>query len=69
MKNIGFMAMKAKYPNDYKNITLVFNDVDIVPYKKGLIDYNTTTGVIKHFYGYEYALGGIFSIKAGDLKS
>ena len=30
-----------------KNLTLVFNDVDTVPYTSGLIDYNTTNGTIK----------------------
>ena len=34
VKNIGFLAMKQKYPNDYKNITFVFNDVDIMPFDK-----------------------------------
>ena len=39
MKNIGFIAMKYKYPADYKQITFIFHDVDTMPLEKTLIDY------------------------------
>ena len=39
MKNIGFIAMKEKYADNYKDITFVFNDVDTMPYTKNFIDY------------------------------
>ena len=68
MKNIGFIAMKNKYPNDYKNISFIFNDVDTMPSIKGLINYETTPGVVKHFYGYLHTLGGIVSIKGSDFE-
>jgi hypothetical protein len=68
MKNIGFIAMTKKYPRDYKHITFIFHDVDTMPAEKDLIDYETQPGVVKHFYGYEFALGGMFAIKGCDFE-
>jgi len=68
MKNIGFLVVKDLYPNDYKNITFVFNDVDTMPYEKDYFPYETTSGVVKHFYGFNFALGGIVSIKGSDFE-
>ena len=66
-RNIGFMAIKDKYPDDYKNMTFIFNDVDTVPFNK-IFDYQTTAGVAKHYYGFKYALGGIVVMKGGDFE-
>jgi len=68
LKNIGFLTVKNMYPNHYKTITLVFNDVDTMPFTKGFIDYKTTTNTVKHFYGFTYALGGFFSILGEDFE-
>jgi hypothetical protein len=68
MKNIGFLYAKHKYPNDYKRISFVFNDVDTMPTKKGMFNYETTRGNLKHFYGFDYALGGIISVTGEDFE-
>ena len=66
-KNIGFLAVKEKYPNDYKDITFVFNDVDTIPFNK-IFEYQTTHSVVKHYYGFKYALGGIVVMKGADFE-
>lgn len=68
MKNIGFLVIKKLYPEHYKNINLVFNDIDTMPYSKNFLNYETDFNKIKHFYGFQNSLGGIFSIKAGDFE-
>ena len=67
VKNIGFLAMKEKYPNDYKNITFIFNDLDTIPFNR-IFDYETTSGIVKHYYGFEHSLGGIVVMKGGDFE-
>lgn len=68
VKNLGFIAMKEKYPDDYKNITFVFHDIDCLPYTKNLLNYKTKENVVKHFYGFEFVLGGIVSILGSDFE-
>lgn len=66
-KNIGFLVMKEKYPEDYKDITFIFNDVDTLPFHR-IFNYETEPGIIKHYYGFTYALGGIVVIKGADFE-
>lgn len=66
-KNIGFLAMRQKYPFDYKDITFIFNDVDTIPFNK-IFNYDTTCGVVQHLYGFKFALGGIVIFKGADFE-
>jgi hypothetical protein len=66
-KNIGFLAVKEKYPDHYRDITFIFNDVDTLPFHR-IFDYQTVPGVVKHYYGFDYALGGIVVMKGADFE-
>ena len=69
IKNAGFLYIKEKYPNDYKDITLVFQDVDTIPTKQNCIkSFECHSGSLKHFFGFTFALGGILSVKASDFE-
>jgi hypothetical protein len=68
MKNIGFIYLRNTYPRDYRSITMVFNDIDTMPFTPEFIDYTTKQGIVKHFYGFIFALGGIVSITGGDFE-
>lgn len=68
MKNLGFLITKRMYPNDYKDITYIFHDVDCWHRQPGAIHYLCEKGKVSHFYGYEFALGGMFSIKGEDFE-
>ena len=68
LRNIGFLVCREIYHKDYKNINFVFWDVDNIPYKKNLLNFNTIKGSIKHLYGHQRSLGGIISIKGEDFE-
>ena len=69
IKNLGFIYAKEKYPNDYKDITFVFNDVDSIVGDRTRTNFKTTKGIIKHIFGFIQALGGIVSIKGEDFEA
>lgn len=68
MKNLGFIISSQIFPERYKEITFVFNDIDTMPSKKNMFSYETTSNVVKHFYGFKFALGGVFSIQGKDFE-
>lgn len=68
MKNIGFLWARRRYPAHYKAITFIFHDVDTRPQYRGQFPYQTEPGVVSHYYGTYYALGGAFAIKGADFE-
>ena len=68
LKNLGFLWVKQQWPDSYRDITLVFHDIDNMPYTANFLEYRTRSGIVKHFYGFTFALGGMFSITGGDFE-
>ena len=68
MKNIGFIYVKEKWPDSYKKMTLVFHDIDFMSYYKDQFNYTAKRGIVKHFFGYRWTLGGIIAIMAEDFE-
>ena len=67
VKNLGFIYIKEKYPNYYKDIVFVFHDVDVI-IGDSSTNYFTKKGMVKHFFGFKKTLGGAFSITGEDFE-
>lgn len=68
MKNIGFSYVKAKWPEDYRQMILIFHDIDYMAWRKGQFQFWTMPGTIKHYLGFPKSLGGIFAIMGADFE-
>lgn len=71
--NIGFLILKNKYPNNYKDIKLIVHDVDIYCVEPNIIKYDTKKGVVRHPYcdlrpHLGGILGGICIIYGSDYE-
>jgi hypothetical protein len=64
MKNLGFIYVKNKFPNTYKDIILIYQDIDTLPSYKNMFNFDVEKNNIKHFYGFKQTLGGLFCVKA-----
>jgi hypothetical protein len=40
-----------------------------MPFTKNFLQYDTSHGNVKHFYGFTFALGGIVSVKGADFDA
>jgi hypothetical protein len=70
MRNIGFLMAKKQFPETYKDIDLVFHDLDNLIGEKNLVDFKTDRGVVNHIFGSykQYNIGGIFVMKGEDFE-
>ena len=68
MKNIGFLYVKQTWPEHWKNMTLIFHDIDFISFYKNQFSFDTKQGEVNHFFGYKHTLGGIFAIKGIDYE-
>ena len=68
MKNIGFVYAKNTYPENYKDITFVFHDIDTVIHDKLYCNFDTVVGKAKHLFGFKRAFGGIICFKGCDFE-
>jgi hypothetical protein len=68
MKNLGFYYAREKWPEHYKKMNFVFNDVDIMPGYPWQVDYETNPGTVKHSYGFDFCLGGLVTINGDDFE-
>jgi len=68
MKNLGFIYAQRTWPESYKKMTLVFHDIDFISHYKDQFDYTAKKGIVKHFFGYRWTLGGIIAINAEDFE-
>lgn len=68
MRNIGYLIHRKENKESYMEDTIIFNDVDTMPYKKDYLNYQVNGGEVKHYYGMKETLGGIVSIKPKDFE-
>ena len=81
MKNIGYLWALNEFGEEItKNITFVFHDLDTMPAFPEQLNYDLDdiledrpyceyrTDIIKHYYGFTFALGGILSMKGETFK-